>query len=93
MYVPAGRTVTLRVVPDANVNLEVFRPNARSCYYKNRRLALRGTLIGGRYGLGQAVERFVVPAKTRSRYVYACVFKPRDEILTGSYALTVATNR
>jgi hypothetical protein len=92
VFVPARRAATLRVVPDSNVNLEVFRPNARSCYYKNRRQALRSTLIGGAYGLGQTPERFVVKPKPRDRYVYACVFKPRDELLTAAYSLSVTTN-
>jgi subtilisin family serine protease len=91
LFVPARRSVTLRVTPDSNVNVEVFRPNARTCYYKNRRAALRSTLIRGGYRLGQAVESVVVPAKPRDRYVYACVFKPRDEIQTASYVLAVST--
>lgn len=91
VHVPSGRSVTLRVVPNSNVNLEVFRPTAQSCYYKTRRHALRSTLIGGSYRPGEATERFVVPASKAARYVYACVFKPRDTVLAASYSLTVAT--
>jgi hypothetical protein len=93
VYVPARRVVRLRVVPTSNVNVEIFRANAGSCYYKNRRRALRGTLIGGSYGLGQSTERFMLGRRPRSGYVYACVYKPRDELQTASYSLSVTTAR
>jgi subtilisin family serine protease len=91
IYVPAGHVVRLRVVPSSNVDLEVFRPHAGSCYYKSRRRALRGALLGGSYGLGQATERFTIVNSPRNRYVYACVFKPRDELQTAAYSLRITT--
>jgi Subtilase family len=91
VYVPAKRAVHLRVVPTANVDLEIFRPNARSCYYKSRRQALRGPLLGGSYAAGRAAETFAVANQPRGGYVYACVYTPRDIRQTASYSLSVTT--
>jgi hypothetical protein len=91
VYVPAGQVVRLRVVPTSNVNLEIFRPNAGSCYYKSRHRALRGPLLGGSYRPGRAAETFTVVNPPRSGYVFACVYKPRDIRPTASYSLSVTT--
>jgi hypothetical protein len=91
VFVPPRRAVRLRVAPNSNVNLEVFRPNARSCYYKNRRRALQGPLIGGSYRAGRAADEFTVRNRPRGGYVFACVFKPRDVAQTASYSLSVMT--
>jgi hypothetical protein len=93
VFVPARRVVRLRVVPNSNVDLEVFRPTARSCYYKNRRRALRGPLIGGSYRAGRAAEALAVRNRPRSGYVFACVYKPRDVVQTALYSLSVTTAR
>jgi hypothetical protein len=60
VYVPAHRQLRLRIVPTSNVDIEVFRPRGRSCYYQSRSRALHGPLIGGRYGRGTAPETFPV---------------------------------
>jgi hypothetical protein len=93
VFVPARQVVRLRVTPNSNVNLEVFRPGARSCYYKSRRLALRGPLIGGSYQAGRAAEAFAVRNRPRDGYVFACIYKPRDVVQTASYSLSVTTAR
>jgi subtilisin family serine protease len=91
VYVPARRAVRVSVLPTANVHLEVFRPDARSCYYSSRRQALRGPLLGGSYRPGRAAETFAVVNQPRSGYVFACVYKPRDVRQDASYSLSVRT--
>jgi hypothetical protein len=93
VFVPARQVVRLRVAPDSNVDLEVFRRSARSCYYKNRRRALRGPLIGGSYRAGRAADAFALRNRPRGEYVFACVYKPRDVARTASYSLSVTTAR
>lgn len=92
VYVPARRAVRLRVVPTSNVDVELFRANAGSCYYRNRRSA--AALIGGSYKPGRAAESFLLEnRRAGSRYVYACVFKPRDPATRASYSLSIRTSR
>ena len=95
LYVPSRHAVKVRVAPNSNVDLELFRSNAASCYYRNRRQALRaGALIGGRYGRGPAVEAYALENKAvLGRYVYACVYKPREVQQTASYTLSINTTR
>lgn len=97
VFVPARQTVRFRLVPSSNVDLELFRPSAGSCYYRNRRQALGGTLIGGSYAPGRAADAFLVENRREGgRYVFACVYKPRDVEQRASYTLsmtTIATNR
>ena len=94
LYVPSRHVVKLRVVPTSNVDLELFRPAATSCYYRNRSRARRGALIGGRYGRGPATEAYALENKTElGRYVYACVYKPRDVSSAASYSLSITTTR
>jgi hypothetical protein len=92
MYVPGRRIARLRVVPTSNVDLEVFRPSTGSCYYQNRRRALRVALIGGSYQPARGAETFALENKRESgRYVYACVYKPRDVERRASYTLSIRT--
>ena len=92
VYVPGRRVARLRVVPTSNVDLEVFRPNTASCYYQNRRRALRAALIGGSYEPARGAETFALENKRESgRYVYACVYKPRDVEQRASYTLSIRT--
>ncbi len=92
VYVPARRAVRLRVVPTSNVDVELFRANASSCYYRNRRRA--AALIGGSYSPGRTAESFLLEnRRAGSRYVYACVYKPRDPTARASYALSIRTTR
>jgi subtilisin family serine protease len=92
VYVPARRQLRLRIAPTSNVDMELFRPNARSCYYQSRSRALHGPLIGGRYGRGTARETFAVPNRDgKGKYLFACVFKPRDTVSTASYTLSITT--
>jgi hypothetical protein len=94
VFVPARRQLRLRIAPTSNVDMEVFRPNARSCYYQSRSRALHGPLIGGRYRRGTAPETFPVRnTDSKSKYVFACVFKPRDTVSTASYTLSITTTR
>jgi hypothetical protein len=94
LYLPSRQVLKLRVVPTSNVDLELFRPNAASCYYRNRARALRGALIGGRYTRGPATEVYSLENKGElGRYVYACVYKPRDLSQTASYSLSISTTR
>jgi hypothetical protein len=92
VFVPARRQLRLRVVPTSNVDIEVFRPSGRSCYYQSRSRALHGPLIGGRYGRGSAPETFPVRnGDSKGKYLFACVFKPRDTVSTASYTLSITT--
>jgi hypothetical protein len=94
VYVPARRQLRLRIVPTSNVDIEVFRPNARSCYYQSRGRALHGPLIGGSYGRGTAPETFPVRNRdSTGKYLFACVYKPRDQVSTASYSLSITTTR
>jgi len=94
VFVPPRRMIRLHVTPTSNVDLEVFRPNAQTCYYENRRRALAQGLIGGSYLHGRAAETFALENRThRGEYVFACVYKPRDRVTTASYKLSVATAR
>jgi len=92
VYVPGQRVLKVRLVPSSNVDLEIFRANAHSCYYKNRRLAMRSTLLGGGYRAGRAMETYSLTNKrSGGRYYYACVFKPPDVLRTATYALALTT--
>jgi len=92
VYVPGLRALKFRLVPSSNVDLELFRANAHSCYYKNRRLAMRGTLLGGGYRAGRATESYSLTNKASGgRYYYACVYKPPDVLRTATYALALTT--
>jgi hypothetical protein len=92
VYVPGRRIARLRVVPTSNVDLELFRPSTGSCYYQNRRRAFRAALIGGSYHPARGAEAFALENKRESgRYVYACVYKPRDVEQRASYTLSIRT--
>jgi subtilisin family serine protease len=93
-FVPAKRTVYFTVTANADVHLELFRPNALTVYYENRRAALRGALIGGSYKRRRAVERFAVSNSGRSgAYVYVCIYQPRTRDLTATYRLGIRTRK
>jgi hypothetical protein len=91
VFVPARHTVRLRVTPTSNVDLELFRPDATSCYYRNRRQALRGTLIGGGYKAGRTADVFAHANRLQGRYLFACVYKPRDVEARAAYTLSITT--
>jgi subtilisin family serine protease len=92
VFVPAKRVVHLTVKPNADVDLEVFRPLARTVYYQNRRAALRGALIGGSRRSGKAVERFEVRNSGRHGiYVYAVAYISGEVDLSADYGLTIRT--
>jgi subtilisin family serine protease len=94
VFVPARRQLRLRIAPTSNVDIEIFRPNARSCYYQSRSRALHGPLIGGRYGRGTAPETFPVRNRdNKGKYLFACVYKPRDVVSNASYTLSITTTR
>jgi hypothetical protein len=94
VYAPGRRVVRFRVTMDADVNLELFRPNARTIFYRNRRAALRGALIGGSYKRGKAADTFaVVNGGRRGDYIYALVYKTNQGFLDANYRLTVQTRK
>ncbi|HEV3478435.1 MAG TPA: S8 family serine peptidase [Gaiellaceae bacterium] len=91
VFVPARHSVRLRLTPTSNVDLELFRPTATSCYYRSRAQALRETLIGGSYRVGGTSDVFAHTNRLDGRYLYACVFKPRDVETRAAYTLSVTT--
>jgi hypothetical protein len=92
VYVPPVSAVKLRVVPNSNVDLEVFRAHAQTCYHQSRRKALRGGLAGSSSAPGRAPESFTVRSRRASgEYVYACVYKRRDVMPTAAYSLSLTT--
>jgi hypothetical protein len=94
VFVPAGTVVRFRLAPSSNVDLEVFRAHASSCYHQNRRRAKQAGLIGGSYAPGRTPDSFTVRSRRRTgEYVYACVFKPRDLRHTAAYSLALTTAR
>jgi hypothetical protein len=94
VWIPGRRRVSATITPSDNVDLEFFRPNARTVYYQNRRAALRGSLIGGSYRIGKRTDRFtVVNEARRGAYIYLETFKARGAFLDARYKLTVKTLR
>jgi hypothetical protein len=72
VWVPGRRSVSFRLTTDADVDLELFRPSAKTVYYANHRKALAGPLIGGSYRSGRSTESFVVSNGGRGGgYVFA----------------------
>jgi Subtilase family len=97
-WLPRRRVLAVELRPRfGNVDVEVFRPNARTIYYQNRRAALRGALIGGSYLTGAKVDRFAVKNNTRRGvYVYVVAYKTGGAALDAGYRLglrTLSTNR
>lgn len=94
VFVPAGSAVRLRLAPSSNVDMEVFRAHAPSCYHQSRQRALRAGLVGGSYAPGRMPDSFTVRSRRATgEYVYACVFKPRDLRHTAAYSLALTTVR
>jgi hypothetical protein len=94
VWIPGHRVVTATLTPNDNVDLEFFRPNARTVYYRSRRAALRGSLIGGSYRKGRTADRFsVVNADRRGVVVYLEAFKVQGAYSDAGYKLTVKTSR
>lgn len=94
VWIPGRSRVSATIAPSDNVDLELFRPNARTVYYQNRRAALRGSLIGGSYRTGKRTDRFSVVNKARrGAYIYLETFKARGAFLDARYKLTVKTSR
>lgn len=94
VFVPARRGVRIRLVPTSNVDLEIFRSSAQTCYYENRRRSLHTGLVGGSYAHGRAADNFLLEnRRARGEYVFACVYKPRDEVTTASYSLSITTTK
>jgi hypothetical protein len=94
VWIPGRSTVTGTITPTDNVDLEFFRPNARTVYYQNRRAALRGPLIGGSYRTGKRADRFrVVNPARRGAFIFLEAFKARGAFLDARYQLRVTTSR
>jgi subtilisin family serine protease len=95
VWIPARGSVSFRLTADANVDLELFRPSARTVYYENRRAALRAPLMGGSYRSGRSAESFVVSnSGRRGAYAFACAYKAGDgAFLDATYQLRVAVRR
>ena len=95
VWVPGRRSVALRLTTNADVDLELFQPSAKTVYYTNHRKALRGPLIGGSYRSGRSTETFVISNDSRNGvYVFACAFKPRNAtLLDATYRLSATVRR
>jgi subtilase family protein len=93
VWVPGGRVVVGTLRPrGGDIDLEVFRSNATTVFYRNRRAALRGALIGGSYRAGTKVERFgAVNGTRRGAYLYFALFKVRGAVWHAGYRLDVVT--
>jgi hypothetical protein len=93
--VPGRRSVSLRLTTDADVDLELFQPSAKTVYYVNHRKALRGPLIGGSYRTGRSTETFTVSNGGRGgAYVFACAFKPKSgSFLDATYTLRATVKK
>jgi hypothetical protein len=76
------------------VDLEFFRPNAKTVYYRNKRAALRGSLIGGSYKSGRRTERFsVVNSGRRGAIIFLVAYKAQGAFLDARYKVTLKTLR
>jgi hypothetical protein len=95
VWVPGRRSVSFRLTTDADVDLELFRPSAKTVYCANHRKALAGPLIGGSYRSGRSTESFVVSNGGRGGgYVFACAFKPRNAtLLDATYTLRATVRK
>jgi subtilisin family serine protease len=95
VWVPGHRSVSFRLTPDADVDLELFRSSAKTVYYTNHRKALQGPLIGGSYRNGRSAETFVVSNDARAgAYVFACAFKAKNRsVLDATYTLRATVTR
>ena len=92
VFVPGRHALRLRLRPSSNVDLELFRPTAASCYYRARRQALRGALIGGSYAPGRTADSVALENRAGTgHYAYACVYKPRGLEPRASYSLSIRT--
>jgi subtilisin family serine protease len=91
VYVPAHRSVTIRVVGDDDVNLDMWRPGTRTVYAKGAEL--RRYLIGSSARKGTAPETMTVRNSNRTAgVIYADVFLGKDAA-NASYTLHVTTSR
>ncbi len=91
VYVPAHRTVTVRVKGNDNVDLELWRLGTKSVY--ERGTALRRDLIQASTRRGTVAD--TVGARNSGRrgtYVYADVYLGKDTA-DAAYGLTVSTSR
>lgn len=94
VWIPGRRAVTATITPTQNVDLEFFRPKAKTVYYQNRRAARRGSLFGGSYRTGKSVDRFrVVNKGRRGMIIFLEAFKAPGPFLDARYQLTVKTSR
>ena len=97
VWLPAKRSLVLALNPSSDVDLEVFRTNARTVYYTNRGAALRGTLFGGSYRSGAAAERYTVRNRGRAgSFVYVVAYKSMQDStgsLDASYTLAARLTR
>jgi Subtilase family len=94
VWIPGHSVVSATLTPNDNVDLEFFRPNARTVYYRNRRAALRGSLIGGSYKKGRTADRFSVSnAARRGAFIYLEAYKAPGAYSDAAYTLNVKTSR
>ncbi len=94
--VPARGKLTVTVTPHEgeNVDLEIFRRNATTVYYKSRKRALRGPLVAGSYRTGGRTETLTVENDGRAgELVYIAVYLPEDGPLDAVYRLVATTHR
>jgi Subtilase family len=94
VWVPGRSVVSTTLTPTDNVDLEFFRPNARTVYYRNHRAALRGPLIGGSYKKGRTADRFSVSnTARRGAFIYLEAYKAPGAYSDAAYTLKVKTSR
>ena len=91
-WVPARRTLRVRLAPNRDVDLEIFRTTARTIYYANPAQARRNGLVAGSYGRGNAAESVAFRNTSRAgTFVYVAAFIPDNGPLDASYTLLATT--
>jgi hypothetical protein len=94
VWIPGHSVVSATLTPTDNVDLELFQPSARTVYYRNRRAALRGPLIGGSYKKGRTADRFSVSnTARRGAFIYLEAYKAPGAYSDAAYTLKVKTSR
>ncbi len=89
VWIPAGRRLSVRLAPTANVDLEVFAPKARTVFYESQSKALRrGSLIAFSDRRGARREQLTVTnTGKRGEFFYVTAFIPGGKALRASYTL------
>ncbi len=92
VFVPAGRTVRVRVTPDTDVDVDLWKPTATSVFLRGS--ARAKSLFGTSGRSGRATE--TVSARNRTKvgfYAYLDVYLPRSGPGQARYTVSVSTVR